>query len=357
MNVTLGWLRVLLALMVIDEHYGFFERLFDGVVKKVGGTLHFSFVSDGDIGVTGFFIMSGFLIAEILETRYPSHSGKDFLHFVVSRYLRIFPLYLLVFSTYLLLVVEQEAGWKKIALNVLLVPYGVYDFFATDHLFNHILLTPAWTLSLDLVFYPIGYLLFKNRILLLGYFGTLVGYLCWIWVISPSEGGSVFYSEQSWWNDHVYSTAEPNLFSFLSGMLARIILNKVRIPPAIIYLALGALVYVCYLPYGISYFGGHFLGQAALVVIITALARNGSSKMESFLGSLTYSTYLIHLPVLLAVGRLVRPPGPDRLVALAVTIVLSFLVAKFIEEDIVERCRKKWLNGWKPIATNAPPEG
>ena len=53
-KITLGWLRILLALMVIDEHYGYFEGLFDWFVKKQGLSLHLSFVSDGDIAVTGF---------------------------------------------------------------------------------------------------------------------------------------------------------------------------------------------------------------------------------------------------------------------------------------------------------------
>lgn len=35
-KITLGWLRILLALMVIDEHYGYFEGLFDWFVKKQG---------------------------------------------------------------------------------------------------------------------------------------------------------------------------------------------------------------------------------------------------------------------------------------------------------------------------------
>jgi len=208
-KITLGWLRILLALMVIDEHYGYFEGLFDWFVKKQGLSLHFSFVSDGDIAVTGFFIMSGFLVAEMLESKYPSNSAKDFLHFVASRYLRIYPLYLFVFSIYVLFIKGGEITWDKIALNALLIPYGFLDLFSKDHLFNHIILTPAWTLSLDLVFYPIGYLFYKNRKFLLAAFSALILYFCLIWFIAPASSGTVLYSEDSWWNDHVYSTIEP----------------------------------------------------------------------------------------------------------------------------------------------------
>ncbi|MHB8422961.1 MAG: acyltransferase family protein [Leptospirales bacterium] len=350
-KITLGWVRVLLALMVIDEHYGYFEHLFDWLVKKEGLTLHFSFVSDGDLGVTGFFIMSGFLVAEILENKYPSNSWKDFLHFVSSRYLRIFPLYLFVFCIYLLFIAAKGASWEKIALNAFLLPYGFSDFFSTDHLFDHILLTPAWTLSLDLVFYPIGYLFYKNRRFLLVSISALILYFCFVWFISPSESGTIRYNENSWWNNQVYSTAEPGLFAFLSGMFSRIFLKAVRIPVSLVTLSFLLLFYVCYIPYGISYFGSHFLGQASLLVIITAFARNGYSKEESFLGSLTYSTYLIHLPIFLVVSRIAPLEGISRLIPLAITLVFSLIVARLIEEELVERSRKKWLNSWKPTGT------
>ena len=347
-RITLGWLRILLAFMVIDEHYGYFEGLFDWFVKKQGLSLHFRFVSDGDIAVTGFFIMSGFLVAEILENKYPSNSAKDFLHFVASRYLRIYPLYLFVFFIYVLFIKGGEISWDKIALNVLLIPYGFLDLFSKDHLFNHIILAPAWTLSLDLVFYPIGYLFYKNRKFLLVAFSALLLYFCFVWLIAPASSGTVLYSEDSWWNDHVYSTIEPNLFAFLSGMLSRMYLKTLKIPPSLLCLSFLTLFYVCYIPYGVSYFGSHFMGQASLLVMITALARNGYSKKESFLGSLTYSTYLIHLPVLIVASRIAHLQGLARFIPLGITLALSLIVARFIEEDIVEKSRKKWLNSWKP---------
>ena len=352
-KITLGWLRILLALMVIDEHYGYFEGLFDWFVKKQGLSLHFSFVSDGDIAVTGFFIMSGFLVAEILESKYPSNSTKDFVHFVSSRYLRIYPLYLIVFSIYVLFIEGDGISWDKIALNALLIPYGLLDLFLKDHLFNHIILTPAWTLSLDLVFYPIGYLFYKNRNFLLVAFSALLLYFCFIWFIVPASGGTTLYSENSWWNDHVYSTMEPNLFAFLSGMLSRIYLKTLKIPSSLLCLSFLVLFYVCYMPYKVSYFGSHFIGQASLIVMITAFARNGYSKEESFLGSLTYSIYLIHLPVLIVVSRIAHLEGMLRLIPFGITLVLSLIVARFVEEDIVERSRKKWLNSWKPDGEGA----
>jgi len=352
-RITLGWLRILFAFMVIDEHYGYFEGLFDWFVKKQGLSLHFSFVSDGDIAVTGFFIMSGFLVAEMLESKYPSTSAKDFLHFVASRYLRIYPLYLFVFFIYVLFIEGGEISWDKIALNALLIPYGFLDLFSKDHLFNHIILAPAWTLSLDLVFYPIGYLFYKNRKFLLAAFSALILYFCLIWFIAPASSGTVLYSEDSWWNDHVYSTIEPNLFAFLSGMLSRMYLKTLKIPTSLLCLSFLVMLYVCYMPYGVSYFGSHFIGQTSLLVIISAIARNGYSKEESFLGSLTYSIYLIHLPVLIVVSHVAHLEGLASFIPLGISLALSLIVAWFIEEDIVERSRKKWLNSWKPSGARA----
>jgi hypothetical protein len=87
--------------------------------------------------------------------------------------------------------------------------------------------------------------------------------------------------------------------------------------------------------------------------MITAFAKNGYSKEESFLGSLTYSIYLIHLPVLIVVSRIAHLEGMLRLIPFGITLVLSLIVARFVEEDIVERSRKKWLNSWKPDGEGA----
>ena len=136
-------------------------------------------------------------------------------------------------------------------------------------------------------------------------------------------------------------------------MLSRMYLKTLKIPTSLLGLSFLVLLYVCYMPYGVSYFGIHFIGQASLLVIITAFARNGYSKEESFLGSLTYSIYLIHLPVLLVVSHIGHLGGLLRLIPLGIALALSLIVARFIEEDIVERSRKKWLNSWKPSGSGA----
>ena len=102
---TLAWLRVFLALLVVVGHYGIYKWFYDKIA------IHFSIHSpalleitagdlSGRVAVSGFFIISGYLVAQILQNKYKESSAQGLLHFIISRSVRLYPLYIIVLTLY-----------------------------------------------------------------------------------------------------------------------------------------------------------------------------------------------------------------------------------------------------------------
>jgi exopolysaccharide production protein ExoZ len=94
-------------------------------------------IGAGAFGVDLFFVISGFIIATITPKRSTSQ-------FVADRVWRIYPLYFLCFAIYVLLVPTERSVCQDIA-SFTLLPVGCSPY-----------LTPAWTLTYELMFYAMA---------------------------------------------------------------------------------------------------------------------------------------------------------------------------------------------------------
>src|SRR6185436_705128 len=94
---NLDSLRFIAALMVYLQHgvSGSYEylQINDTLLKKFLTT-----ISNGETGVSIFFVLSGFLITYLLITEYELKSNISLRNFYISRLLRIWPLYFMVVS-------------------------------------------------------------------------------------------------------------------------------------------------------------------------------------------------------------------------------------------------------------------
>ncbi len=93
----IGTLRFVLSLMVIDAHYGFLAPRIQIAAINRFGVDRLAYIGSGGIAVSGFFVVSGYLIALVLSRKYDA-GWKGAGAFYVSRALRIYPLYWLVFA-------------------------------------------------------------------------------------------------------------------------------------------------------------------------------------------------------------------------------------------------------------------
>ena len=339
---TLGLLRVVLALMVIDFHYGFFYGHIGPTLLKHLGPL--AWIHDGMLAIFGFFILSGYLVADMIEKRYPLTNARDLGHFLLGRYARIYPLYWIVILVFGVLWLSPHLTLENIIGNILLFPYGLWSFFM-DHqqvgsLSSKLALSPAWTLSLDLVFYLIGAILLTSRRSLYFCTAICVVFVAIAWWMSPGGIGDAQYK---WWKVQFYTSVEPSLLAYLSGMIIRM---KTKHLPRSPWLAIGALLamlYTAYVPIGLDYFGAYILYILALGCLVHYLGGEGRGPHETFFGNWTYSIYLIHGPVEVSVIKF----GSQKLlhlemISLLISVILATALAIWVESPL-EKIRRNWL--------------
>lgn len=252
----------------------------------------------GALAVYTFFMLSGYWVAK-MYSEYYSETDYPYMLFIISRVLRLYPLYLLCTGIMLLLdtfvipsiqpnITPPSLGIKEFACIVLLVPLNLLPFKV---------LNPAWSLAVEMQFYLIAPVL----IVILRRLPTL-------WSLVILGAVSLFF--------HVFpfnksnETVLPYLINFGIGML--IFLKKVRVTKslvqwsliligAVIAVSVGspelrqALFYHETTSLGFNYYQLFNIALPFLLVpYITHNLRQKSSKLDRQLGDLSYTVYLFH---------------------------------------------------------------
>lgn len=140
--------RWLAASMVFAYHN---RKYWRGDVSE--GVLRF--LNEGHMGVTLFFVLSGFLIAWNYESG-PLETRKSYLRYALTRLARILPLYWLILTVSYL-----DYGFPSLSES--LRNYSLFHAFSDLHSLDGI--SQSWTLNLELCFYsiaPFVYLLMRK---------------------------------------------------------------------------------------------------------------------------------------------------------------------------------------------------
>ena len=319
----LGVLRFCLSLLVIDAHYGFVGHRIQMAMVGRFGVERLAYVGSGGIAVSGFFVISGYLIRLVLSRKYDAgwHGAKAFY---ISRALRIYPLYWLVLAAYWTALVwlgdAPAFEFGRLPGDLSLLPYGILGMAADQNAFgltttDPLLIGPAWTLCYDLLFYLLAPWLFVRV------------RTCW-WAATLGFGYVVAFvlfadHRPPVWFQFFYGTGMPYLFMFACGALAYHYRSALRLGSGGMAALVAGLVWVTYFPLGMA---NAYLNSLVAVILFTPLVamlgQPGSNpRVDRLLGDLTYATYLLHLPLLLVAQRLAFPHAT--LWALALTYVIS----------------------------------
>jgi peptidoglycan/LPS O-acetylase OafA/YrhL len=340
--------------------------------------LHTDYLHIGWVGVSLFFILSGFLITSILLDMKKSLSSKEyFIKFYGRRFLRIFPLcyfylLLIVLLTSWLISIPYRPQDMQIILDQIWYAVGyVYDFFFTtaayqpSHFLDHF-----WSLSVEeqfYIFWPLLIWLVPEKwlrklfvsIIVLGPVFRLVYYL-----IHTSGVFSFFAAEPPL---AIYSLPFSHMDAFaLGGYISRFSLPKAKqqffwlaalipiIGFASHYLATGsvgklsAFGYPLRLSYGYAFIWGYSLLNYFFAILIYGVAQEAwltlflEWRPLRYLGKISYGLYVYHFPIVWFSGCIadlgVAPPvlqPLSALIALSATILIASISFHFIERPII----------------------
>ncbi|MEY4383202.1 MAG: hypothetical protein RI995_744 [Bacteroidota bacterium] len=308
-------------------------------------------VPNGPIGVTLFFVLSGFLITQILLDKKDKFPFRvNIKNFLARRALRIFPIYYAVLCTIALLF------HAHIAINT--------DFYAHPlpyflYYYNHLLeqtsnwsdqLSPYWSLAVEEQFYLIWPLLIllipgKKKIL------WMIGLLLFLGI------GVRYYSIGLHKGIGVYMLTCIDCFAW-GGLLAYCKKEQIDLSKWINYLFIPLLIgwiYLCVTTTDADLVKVLFFRTTTSMVgfslIHFATRRNVFSKIMEFsllrqLGKISYGVYLYHMVVpqlffiILQKSHITFPDSTYEIISFFVLIGFSIFSYHLIEKPILRLKRR-----------------
>jgi exopolysaccharide production protein ExoZ len=332
----LQWLEVMrgVAAVWVMLHHGVLS-----VTHFIGPLGAVPLISNGDLGVDFFFVLSGFIIT--FSSQRLVESGKGAREYFWARLVRIYIPYLPVsIAMYLLYLLfpgtsEGDRPWPSILTTLTLLPSNAPPA-----------LSVAWTLVHEMIFYVI----FSSWFVSLKLFWTMMV----LWVTSIAgiyvEGAELTQFES-------YFLSPINL-CFVLGIGICMFMRKVPVPPSVAVLCgiSGALM-VGLQAYSISPDKTWVTSGFGLLVVAAASSAAGELcpwRWLLALGTASYALYLVHNPVLSIVIRVVRIiPNVSPWCGLVVVSAIALLVGlaySWAYEQKALRAVRRWIGsrGFSP---------
>tara|TARA_A100001015_G_scaffold21502_1_gene24408 strand:- start:2271 stop:3401 length:1131 start_codon:yes stop_codon:yes gene_type:complete len=280
-------MRFLAALFVLLSHLSFL---------KDNSSYSLFFVEDGFIGVTFFFILSGFILAYSYSEKFIRDEVSKRKYFI-ARIARIYPLHLLTFIIALPLVF---LGGVDTIIQALPNPILLHSWVPIKNVYFSAN-SPSWSISTELFFY----LLFPFLILL----RTRVLLLTFIALISFQIGGLSMIHDETIEHALFYISPFFRVSDFILGILLykayksqpELSISKInKIQVASVSSLLVFIIFAYYFSIGIEYKYSLFY-IAPMGFVILSFAYSGgllgsllSNKVLVFLGESSFALYLVH---------------------------------------------------------------
>lgn len=296
-------LRFLAVLMVFFSHLGFLENNDSPLVRNI----YKNVFSEGYLGVTFFFILSGFILTHSYEVRI-TKKKVDYFDFLIARIARVFPTHILTLLISLPSLINLWVSYGLFSIAIFGMNAFLLQSFIPSRSVFYSFNAPSWCLSALLFFYiifPFLAVLRTSKLLMiavfvLGYQLFVIGFIGTNRLYDASEQFYIFQFL-------IYVFPLSRLIDFVVGIiLYRFFCSTRRC--SVIYSTLfqilavlifcGFFVYHQSIPYYYR-FDLYYLIPLSLVIIAFAyengyLARIIDKNGLVFLGSASFAFYMIH---------------------------------------------------------------
>ena len=346
------------------------------VIMVLAYHLKLALFKSGFLGVTVFFVLSGYLITGILISEVEEEGTIDLKNFWLRRIRRLVPA---VMSMAVVII------FVSAVVNRIIFTKGCKDFLASVlgfnnwwQIFNKVSyfeaagvpspFTHCWSLAIETQFYLIyplfllgiyklaksrgegrakRGLLFAGVTLLL----ALISVILMIALFNPQQDAS-----------RVYYGTDTRAFSLLFGALLAILWEYRMVPrrlSASVNMVLGSVSFAVLLVMTIAingssnfwYRGGQFFGTILTVLMVYAvsgrktwLSRFLSNPVLKWIGDRSYSIYLWHYPIIVLISQGIKASWWITLIEIVLSVVLAELSYRFIETPIRHGIIGEYLN-------------
>ena len=346
------------------------------VIMVLAYHLKLALFKSGFLGVTVFFVLSGYLITGILISEVEEEGTIDLKNFWLRRIRRLVPA---VMSMAVVII------FVSAVVNRIIFTKGCKDFLASVlgfnnwwQIFNKVSyfeaagvtspFTHCWSLAIETQFYLIYplillgiYKLVKSRgegrakrgLLFAGVtlLLALISVILMIVLFDPQQDAS-----------RVYYGTDTRAFSLLFGALLAILWEYQMVPrrlSASVNMVLGSVSFAVLLVMTIAingssnfwYRGGQFFGTILTVLMVYAvsgrktwLSRFLSNPVLKWIGDRSYSIYLWHYPIILLISKGIKASWGITLIEIVLSVVLAELSYRFIETPIRHGIIGEYLN-------------
>lgn len=346
------------------------------IIMVLAYHLKLALFKSGFLGVTVFFVLSGYLITGILISEVEEEGTIDLKNFWLRRIRRLVPA---VMSMAVVII------FVSAVVNRIIFTKGCKDFLASVlgfnnwwQIFNKVSyfeaagvpspFTHCWSLAIETQFYLIYplillgiYKLVKSRgegrakrgLLFAGVtlLLALISVILMIVLFDPQQDAS-----------RVYYGTDTRAFSLLFGALLAILWEYRMVPrrlSASVNMVLGSVSFAVLLVMTIAingssnfwYRGGQFFGTILTVLMVYAvsgrktwLSRFLSNPVLKWIGDRSYSIYLWHYPIILLISKGIKASWWITLIEIVLSVVLAELSYRFIETPIRYGIIGEYLN-------------
>ncbi len=312
-------------------------------------------------GVALFFVLSGFLIAYTYADK-PLASKKDYLKYLLIRFCRIFPVYLLILT-----ISYWDTGFP--AANLIVYNYTLLKGFSDKYNLNG--LPQSWTLTVELCFYilaPFIYVQAQKSI------SKTMAYLWLLTLLSLGIGytwHSINGNPGKWLYDALFifnGTFFGRFIEFFSGVLLAIFLKKKIVSdtvPKKRYLTFLSSFWILAAIYAISCFEidtydqgtQHLTGLIirnlilplfictflfSLITERTWLSRLLSTRVAVLMGNASYIFYLIHIGYVNRRIAAFHWLNDRNFILLWLIAIVTYLVVEKPVYDLARKQIKRW---------------